>query len=96
MKTPQPRKCVYFGMESPPLLCAKETWLEPEEMTYPSGGMKRRARAINKDTGKLQVVKCGLSDTWFSVAASGGFLSIDDDPESPNYRALIYHPYKEQ
>lgn len=95
-KEPQPRKCVYFGMYSPASFFEKGTWIEAEEMTYPSGSMKRRARALNVDTGKIQVIKCGLPDTWFSIVAGGGFLTICDDPENENYKVLLFHPYKKE
>jgi hypothetical protein len=95
-KEPQPRRCKFFGIETPALRMAHGTWLEPEELTYPSGAKIRRARAIDKDTGKLRVVRCGLSDTWFSVEAVGGFLMIDDNEDSPTFGALIFYRYKKE
>ena len=63
------------------------TWLGPEEITYPSGAMIRRARAINVDTGKLQIVRCGLPDTFFSIPVrGGGFLDMSQG------NILRYHP----
>lgn len=62
---------------------ANGTWLEPEELTYPSGGMHRRCRAIGPD-GKAVIVKAGIADTYFSVPArhpvhGKGFLTHDEE-----------------
>ena len=58
-----------------------ETWLEPEELTYPSGGFLRRARvrvvrnphapsALPADVyGQLRIVKASIPDTFFSIPA---------------------------
>ena len=55
------------------------TWLEPEEACYPSGAMKRRCRAVNVETGRLQTVRCGIADTYFSIPAEkGGWVGSDD------------------
>jgi len=45
-----------------------DTWLEPEEYTYPSGAQIRRARCLMPD-GTLRVVRCGTPDTYFSIPA---------------------------
>jgi len=78
-KEPRPRVANYFGMRTEAPSDILGTWLEPEEITYPSGAMIRRARAYNSDTGKLQVVRCGIPDTFFSIPVrGGGFLSSSD------------------
>ena len=45
-----------------------ETWLEPEELCYPNGGMTRKAYAICED-GQKRIVTCGIPDTYFSIPA---------------------------
>jgi hypothetical protein len=67
------------------------TWLEAEELTYPSGGKIRRARAYNTATGRLSVVRCGIPDTYFTIPCrGGGYLDISDggilrfNPPKPN------------
>lgn len=80
---PKPRR----GMRSSPQYCRLGTWLEPEEITYPSGAMIRRARAFNANTGRLNVVRCGISDTFYTVPVrGGGFLSTS------NGGILVYYP----
>ena len=87
----KPRSATYFGMRSEPILAPMGTWLEPEEITYPSGAMIRRARAINTDTGRPKVVRCGIPDTWFSIPVrGGGWLGFSDDG------ILLFHPPQKQ
>lgn len=87
MKEPQPRSANFLGMRTDPHRMNLGTWLEPEELTYPSGSMVRRARAINIDTGKLKVVRCGIPDTFFSIPVrGGGYLTISDG------QILKFHP----
>jgi hypothetical protein len=75
-------------MATEPQYFANDTWLEPEEITYPSGAMIRRAKAINVTTGKLQTVRCGIPDTYFSIPVrGGGWLGIDTDTNT-----LQFHP----
>ena len=69
---PKPRAMRYFGMPCVPVRGALGTWLEPEEFCYPNGGMKRRARVVNTDTGRLVVVRCGIPDTFFTIPVRGG------------------------
>jgi hypothetical protein len=69
---PKPRNACFFGMRSTPIYGHLATWLEPEEITYPSGAMIRRCRAINVETGRLRVVRCGIPDTFFSIPVRGG------------------------
>jgi hypothetical protein len=54
------------------------TWLEGEELCYPSGGFKRRARVILRRNehnpielpyGTRRVVTCSIPDTFFSIPA---------------------------
>ena len=56
-----------------------ETWIEPEERCYPSGGFHRKARVricpnkFNADIvlpyGKLRMVRASIPDTFFSIPA---------------------------
>jgi len=71
---------------------ANDTWLEPEELCYPGGGMHRRCRAIFPD-GKARVVKAGIADTAFTIPANhsafgSGFI---DHKEGEGFR---FHPRK--
>ena len=59
MKEPHPRS----------LHLAKDTWLEPEELTYPSGGFHRRARAYCPGERAFRIVKCSIPDTYFTIPA---------------------------
>lgn len=77
----EPRSSNFMGMKNSPIIGAKGTWLEPEELTYPSGGMHRRCRAVCQD-GKLRVIRCSISDTFFSIHASGGFITSEEDIDS--------------
>jgi len=82
-KTPTPRASNFMGMRSQPTTRG-ETWLEPEELCYPSGRLLRRCRARCAD-GRLRVVVCGIPDTAFSIPARAkiegrsvrGFVSAD-------------------
>lgn len=91
-KQPKPRSANFYGMRSNPIYFGMQTWLEPEEITYPSGSMIRRARAVNAETGKLQVVRCGIADTFFSISTrDGGYLSMNGSDTNP---ILVFHPKK--
>ncbi len=68
MKTPTPRNSSYFGMRSAATVCSNGTWIEPEELCYPNGGMTRKAYALFPD-GVKRVVICGIPDTYFSIPA---------------------------
>jgi len=56
-----------------------ETWLEPEDWTYPSGGFLRRARVrlrqnpLNPNLvlpyGTLRIVRASIPDTFYSIPA---------------------------
>lgn len=92
-KTPEPRVSCFMGRRE----CAQrkgDTWLEPESLCYPSGGMLRRARARCGD-GKMRVVRCGIPDTFFSIPAAGkirgeyvrGFVSVDTDADEFEFTA---------
>lgn len=79
-KTPEPRVAVFYGRSCLPSYRKDGTWLEAEEFCYPSGGMVRRCRARDRMTGRLVVVRCGISDTFFSIPVrGGGFITSDDD-----------------
>jgi len=87
-KSPKPRHGSYMGMSGPPLLGAKDTWLESETLCYPKGGKTRRAYAINVETGKHQLVWCGIPDTYFSIPAKGGgWVGCEDN-------VVTYYPPK--
>ena len=45
-----------------------DTWIEPEELTYPSGGFLRRARVRMPD-GELKTVKCSIPDSFWTIPA---------------------------
>lgn len=66
------------------------TWLEPESICYPSGRLGlRRALAINVETGKPQVVRTGIPDTYFTLPVKGGgYLDIESG-------ILRFHPPRE-
>jgi hypothetical protein len=94
-REPQPRASNFMGSRTTASRIA-DTWLEPEELTYPAGGMTRRARALCPD-GALRVVVCGLPDTAFSIPARAringrsvrGFVSSDE-------RGFHFTPYKRE
>lgn len=86
-KEPGPRQSSYFGMRTEPIYGRLGTWLEPEEITYPSGSMIRRCRAVNVETGRLKVVRCGIPDTFWTIPCRGG--GYVDTSEGGVYR---YHP----
>jgi len=55
-----------------------DTWIEPEDVCYPSGGMLRRARVfVDRNPhnptglpyGELRTVRAGIPDTWFTIPA---------------------------
>lgn len=65
---PVPRVSNFYGMKSTAHVNPNGTWLEPEELCYPNGGMTRKAYVVCPD-GVIRIVKCGISDTWFSIPA---------------------------
>ena len=87
---PQPRQSNYMGMRSSAVLGAGGTWLEPEELTYPSGGFHRRAY-VRFDDGQLRVVRCSIPDTYFSIPAIAtikgkrikGFVASKEENDKP-------------
>jgi len=56
-----------------------ETWLEPEELTYPGGGFSRRAVVVIRanehhsieglPVGSTHVVRCSVPYTYFTIPA---------------------------
>lgn len=84
-KPQQPRTSHYMGTSESPSHIG-ETWLEPESLTYPSGGFYRRARVAMPD-GSLRIVTCAIPDTFFSIPARlkdkgktvRGFITSDED-----------------
>lgn len=87
MKSPPKPRTSFFIGGPPETATIREngTWLEPESLCYPSGGMLRRCYALCED-GKKRVFKCGIPDTFFSILATGkingksvkGFISSDE------------------
>lgn len=71
-KVAAPRTANYYGMRCTPSYGTLGTWCEPEEITYPSGAMIRRCRAIDANTGRRRVVRCGIADTFYSLPVRGG------------------------
>lgn len=65
-KTPMPRSSKFHGREEQPTCAQDGTWLEPESLCYPAGGMSRRAYAMCAD-GVKRLVTCGIPDTMFSI-----------------------------
>lgn len=86
-RNPEPRSNNFLGMRSQPLYGDKGTWLEPEDLTYPSGGMLRRCKALCED-GKLRIIRCGIPDTFFSIPANGGFITSEEGENGPIF---TYH-----
>lgn len=89
MKEPKPRAAWFYGMRTDPQRFGLGTWLEPEEICYPNGTMVRRARAVNVETGRLKVVRCGLSDTFFSIPVRGGGWLRTSEGKN---RILLFYP----
>jgi hypothetical protein len=69
MKIPTPRVSLFYGMRTVATPNPDGTWLEPEELCYPHGGMTRRAYVVFPD-GVKRVVRCGIPDTLFSIPAT--------------------------
>jgi len=67
-KQPMPRMSNFYGMKSSAHVYDNGTWLEPEELCYPNGGMTRKAYALFPD-GEKRLVTCGIPDTYFSIPA---------------------------
>lgn len=68
---------------------ANGTWIEPEERSYPGGGMHRRARVMFN--GKLRMARAGIPDTYFSIPARcgsvAGWIGVDTDTNTLEFRA---------
>lgn len=79
MKTPPtPRVSRFMGMRREAGIAEDGTWIESEEMTYPSGGFHRRAYAILRKNehnpielayGEKRVVICSIPDSAFTIPA---------------------------
>ena len=69
MKQPKPRTSIFYGMRTEAHVNPNGTWLEPEELCYPHGGMTRKAYALFPD-GEKRLVTCGIPDTYFSIPAT--------------------------
>lgn len=75
---PLPRAANCYGMRETAHVEPDGSWLEPESITYPSGGFLRRAyvfirankhNPVSLPYGELRVVKCSIPDTFFSIPA---------------------------
>lgn len=75
-----------------------ETWVDPEELAYPSGSLRqsrRRARVRCAD-GRLRTARIGVADGYFSIPGSlkargytiAGFVYHSED--SGEYRFAAY------
>ena len=78
MNNPTPRDSNFMGMKSVAHIQPDGTWLEPEEITYPSGGFHRRAyvflrknqhNPISLPYGEKRVVRCAVADSFFTIPA---------------------------
>lgn len=67
-----------MGMSRGPTMGEGGTWLEAEEFCYPDGKMTRRCRARNARDNQLRIVRCGIPDTYFTIPATGGYISVND------------------
>lgn len=65
-KPPQPRVSRFMGQTETAHVCPDGSWLEPESLCYPAGGMTRRAYALCEDN-EYRLVTCGVPDTYFSI-----------------------------
>lgn len=69
---------------------AKGTWLDAEDLAYPSGAINagRRARAVCPD-GKVRVVRVGVPDTFSTIPGAAriggrytsGFVTVAEDED---------------
>jgi len=74
------------------------TWLDPEEMAYPSGSITagRKAKALCTD-GHVRTFQCGIPDTYFSIPARTkaygktvtGFLHTSDTYDDGKYQQVL-------
>lgn len=74
------------------------TWLDPEQLAYPSGSITagRKARAMCSD-GKLRIFQTGIPDTYFSIPARTkaygktvtGFLHTSDVWDDKTYKKVL-------
>lgn len=94
-KRGEPRPSRFMGMESQPSYLG-ETWLEPEELCYPSGGMHRRAK-VRMPEGNLRIVVCGIPDTAFSIPTKGvivkgiwrrGYITGEDTVDPNTFQTI--------
>lgn len=93
-KTPKPRVGFFYGQQVLHVHVG-DTWIEGEEMTYPSGAQIRRAYARCED-GRLRVITCGIADTFFSIPGhtrinsvyTRGYVGSDES-------GFFFHAYKD-
>lgn len=77
---------------------SKKTYIEPEEVCYPSGAMLRKGKAICPD-GKIRTFIAGIPDTLSTIPARmkangktiTGYVSISQDGITEG--ELVFTPY---
>lgn len=84
-----PRTSFFLGGPGSPIFGENGTWLESESLCYPSGGRHRWCRAVNAATGRLNTVRCGIPDTFYSVPCDGGWVGLENG-------AFVYHPRRDR
>jgi hypothetical protein len=98
MRDPKPRQSLFYGMRASAHIEDNGTWLEPEELCYPTGGMTRKAYAMFPD-GVKRLVTCGIPDTYFSIPAKPvkvdgkmvrGYIASDEK------EGVVFRPYTNQ
>ena len=83
-----PRTSHFMGSVGHPTIGTNGTWIESEEMAYPSGAKKRRCMARELSTGKLKLVYCRIPDTYFSIPCKGGgWVEMNSDNGEFEYHA---------
>jgi hypothetical protein len=63
---PQPRSGSFLGQLEFAEVAVDGTWLEPDCLCYPQGGMNRRAFARCED-GVCRIIECGLPDAFQAI-----------------------------
>ena len=89
-----------MGMRTSSRINSDGTWLEPEELCYPNGGMTRKAYVVCPD-GAKRVSTCGIPDTWFSIPArlrikgqtiTGYVTGTEQSNGDPSYEFRVHTP----
>lgn len=78
MNNPSPRVSRFMGSNEHAQIAPDGTWIEPESITYPSGGFHRRAYVVLRENehnpielpyGEKRVVLCSIPDSYFTIPA---------------------------